>query len=450
MNRPTDHLLQRQLTGQYNRQGDAAYRAYQEDRSLIPYFLILFIISPVLALISAAATFKQRGAKLAMILFIGAYGYTFILNPGMDSYRLSLDFKEYYQFLSPHDFWTDLWSIITLSGSGSTADEPYMAIISYFMAQFTDSTSWFFLLIGLILGIFYVWSISLVYENRSQKWNAAALILFVFFISWIGIYGLNAPRSYTGGFVFFCGAYQYIKTNNYKYLLLVLMAPMIHFGYAGITFPFFVYVFAGNLKYVYITALAVSFIASVGLNLFEPVLTATELGQQKAEIYTGERWEARGGGSFQQESSFHAKYYQLAGRRSIEIIFIGSILFLGYLSGKHHDRIQTALGSVAILMLSFSNFTEIIPALSHRTFNNFGLFALAYLVRLYSLEENRIRNFHWLVYICLPAILLFLFTQYSRIGDYMDFKVFVSPLFYPFLGEDPVSIKEFLRSILDL
>ena len=430
---------------------DMDYRDQSYDRSLFPYFLVLFLISPVLALISGIASFRKRGAKLICLFFIGAYGYTFILNPGMDSHTMSLNFTEYFSYLAFEDFVQDLLSAFTLSNTGSTMDEPVFIVLTYSIAQFTNSTNVFFLVVSTFYGIFFLTAISIVYNEVEKNWNAVVVILFIFFISWVGLYGINAPRTYIGGWIYFCGAYLFIKTGDYKYILLVMFAPMVHFGYFAMTLPFFAYVVMKDLRYVYVAVLLVSFFATVGLNLFDPILTATELGETKAEIYTGERWENRSGGdSFTGERSFHVQYYRTAGRWAINIMFIGSILFAGYLSGKHHDRLQTGLGSVAILMLSFSNFTTAIPALSGRTFTNFGLFALAYLVRLYSRPDEKLKAFHWVIYLCLPAILLFLLTQYSRIGDYMDFRVLVSPILYPFLGEDPVSIKEFIRGILDL
>lgn len=446
----TSSFLKGDLDNNRSAYRNMEYHDQAYDRSLFPYFLVLFLISPALALISGIASFRKKGAKLICLFFIGAYGYTFILNPGMDSYTMSLDFTEYYSLMSYDEFLQDMISILSISGSGSTADEPFMAILSYLLAQFTASTNWLFLVVSIFYGFFFLKAVSIVFNEIDKNWNTAVVILFIFFISWVGIYGMNAPRTYIGGWIFFCGAYLYIKTGNYKYIFLVLLAPMVHFGYTAITLPFFAYVFMKDLRYVYVAVLLVSFIATAGLNLFEPVLTATELGQDKAEIYTGERWENRGGGSFTEERSFHAQYYRTAGRWAINIMFIGSILFAGYLTGKHHDRVQTGMGSVAILMLSFSNFTTVIPALSGRTFTSFGLFALAYLVRLYSRPNEKLKAFHWVIYLCLPAILLFLLTQYSRIGDYMDFRVLISPILYPFLGEDPISIKEFIRGILDL
>jgi len=110
--------------------------------------------------------------------------------------------------------------------------------------------------------------------------------------------------------------------------------------------------------------------------------------------------------------------------------------------------LRTGLAGLGILMLSMANMVGFAPVLRNRVFVNFGLYALAYLVLHYSVLRPPPGIKRNLVYIATPGIILFIFTQYSQIGDFMDFRAFVSPLIYPFLGDDPVSIKEFIRSLL--
>jgi hypothetical protein len=76
--------------------GVGDYATYLNDRTLLPFFLILFLISPMLALISAMFNFRKRGAHLTMYLFMAALGYTFIVNPGMDAETVSNDFIEHF------------------------------------------------------------------------------------------------------------------------------------------------------------------------------------------------------------------------------------------------------------------------------------------------------------------------------------------------------------------
>lgn len=385
-----------------------------------------------------------------MVFFYGAFGYTLILNPGSDSHSIALDFTYYYALISTSEFGQEIWGIVTLQGGEESADEPYLAVISYLTSRITSDPSWLFLVLGIVYGYFFIKGVNLVYREANTNWNAAAIILFTFFISWVAFYGVNAPRTHTANWVFFCGVFLYLKTNNTKYILLAFSAPLFHFGYLGIMLSFVGYLILKDRKYLYVGILAVSFFASTSMSFLEPALMSTELGQQKIDSYVNnERWDPtidRG----PKEGSFHAIYYQRAARFAIQFMLISSLLFCGYLTGRNHDRLQNGLAAMAILSLSFANFASIIPVLRNRIFMNSALFSLAYLTRLYLKNDNDLVSERWLIYAMFPFILLYIFTMASMTGDYLDFKVIFSPLMYPFIGDDPLSMKEFIRGILDL
>jgi hypothetical protein len=426
------------------------YEGFVKDRTLLPYFLILFMISPALALISGMFSFRQRGAKLTMLLFFGVLGYFWIIIPGMDSQKIISEFYDRYLVMSFSQFLYETELMITFKSDHTTANDPYLHFLQFLISTLTEQGKWMMFSLASVFGYFYVKNAWLVYEERNEGWNFVSLLLFIFFISWIGVIGINAPRNYTGGMLFFFGAYSYLKTGKVSCLILVAITPFFHFMYLAIAPCFFVYVVLKDRKYLYLGILVVSFVGTVGLTQLEPVLTSTEFSEDRMNLYTGDNWEDGPPGSFETERSFHAKYYRAAGGWAITGIFFGVLFFGGYLKDRYHDRLQNGLAGTGILILSFSNFTTAVPAMSGRSFTYFGLFALAYLIRFFSFDRTDSKDLRWLVYLSLPAILLFLFTQNSRIGDFIDFRVLISPLFYPFLGEDPVSIKEFIRMLLGL
>ena len=415
-----------------------------KERSNFPYYLVLFLISPVLAFLSGAANFRQHSARLILVCFVGIFGFTIIMDPARDSYRHGESLTTFYQHIDFSQFTDEMIGIVSFRGSSTHSDEPVLPIISYTLVQFTTNPAWLFLIIGLIYGFFFINGISLVYNEVHRNWNLALIILFVLFLSWKSFEGINSIRNYTGAWIFFNGAYLYLKTENKKYILLVLAAPLFHIGYLVITLPFFAYYVLGDRRHLFLIILGVSYVLSVSVFVLEPFLMMTEIGESKMNMYSAELLQEQD----TDPQSFHAQYYLYASRWAMQIIFIYAILMMGYTIGVHHDRFQYALGSLSILMLAFANLGKFAPVLYNRIFVVFGLFALAYLIRLYSSLEESSPASRYVVYLCLPFILLFVFTQYSMIGDYMDFRVLISPLAYPFLGDDPVSMKEFIRSLL--
>lgn len=440
--------LSEQVADFKNQYQSNVYERFVKDRSAFPFFLLLFFISPALALLSGMFNFKKRGAELIMVLFFSALGYSWIINPGMDSAAIVSSFENRYSIMSIKQFVNEIEIMFALQAKWNTAQDLYLHIISYVLKEFTQDGKWLMTVLGMVFGFFYVKNARLLYEERKVKWDLITLTLFVFFISWVGVVGINAPRNYTGGMLFFFGAYSYLKTDKPIYLLLVLICPFVHFMYAAITIPFFAYVILKDRKYLYLAILAVSLIATTGVSELEPILTSTEFTENKARAYAGGEDEPPS--AFDRQGSFHVEYYRTAGAWAVMTIFFGAIFLGGYLKNKNHDRLQNGLAGTSILILSLSNFTTAVPAMSNRSFTYFGLFALAYLVRFFSQKETNNVYIRWIVYLCLPAIFLYLYTQYSRIGDFIDFRVLISPLFYPFIGDDPVSLKETLRILLDL
>lgn len=435
-----------------------SYESFREnviEKTKFPYFLLLFLISPVLGALVAIANFNKRGAKTILVFFFGMFGYTLIMRPGADSYDVMLNFVDHFGHLSSYEFLAQMYEVLMLEvpryfgGTNSTIDEFYLPIVSYIISRFTAEPSWLFLTLGTIYGYFYLKGVTAVYSESRQNLNMALGILFVFFFSFIFLEGINAPRTYTAGWVFFSGGFLYLKTKNVKYIFLVGMAPLVHFGYIAMITPFFVYLFFRDVKYVYITILVISFFASASMSFIEPYLMSTGLGESKLNAYTGtERWDPELRGTTGDNRSFHAKYYQDVAYYSLYFMFFFTLMFSGYLKNKFHGFLENGLAGIAILLLSFANFASIIPVLSNRLLRSFALFALAYLLVLYSKNWIVLNNRQWIIYVCVPFILLFLFTKYSIVGDFTDFRILVSPLAYPFLGDDPVSIKEFIRSLL--
>lgn len=423
-----------------------------DNRNHILYYLVLFLISPVLAVMAAMANFWHKNARITIVLFVAAFGYTLIIRPGADGYWQAMNLAEYYQLMNFEQFMHLISEIVTLKGGkhlGAHADELYVPILSYTLAQFTADASWLFLIAGLVYGYFFIRGISLVYSDMQRNWNIVLLVLFVFFISWKNLEGINSIRNWTGAWIFFNGAYLYLKTKNLNYILLVLLAPMFHSGYLVITLPFFAYLVIGDRKYTLLAILAASYLFSTSMGFIEPYLATFELGEAKMRAYTeGDRWDPELMEEQTDDRTFHAKYYRTVADVTIQILFIYSLIFLGYLKDDNHDPFRTRLASFSILMLAMANFSGIIPVLANRVFVNFGLFGLAYLTLHYSdlrpppgIQRN-------IIYVAIPGILLFVFTQYSQVGNFMDFRVLFSPLSYPFLGDDPVSMKEFIRSLL--
>lgn len=426
---------------------------YTNNQERLIYGLVLFFISPVIALYAAMKNFQYKESRWLIILFFGFFGLTMIIIDGKDSSTHRDYFVNYYIDKDFETFVYETKNILLLKpnlNEGRTNDDLYLHLISYLSSVFTSNPALLFFIASLIYSIFFIRGIGLVYEFVKGKWTFTLILIFFLFVIWKSFEGINSIRNWTGAWIFFNGAFSYFQTKNKKFLWLVLLAPMIHFGYFLITIPFFLIVLVGNHPKLYVFILIISFFISLeNIDFIYEYLMITDLSSQKLNyirLGSSEDYLIEG-----HANAFHAKYYKVAGKLAISIMFYYAILFFGYLKKENHSYLLMSLGSMGLLMIAFSNIVTFSVTINNRVFINGGLYILAYLVILYTIKIKKgltlsMVNFNMVVYLCIPLTLLFAFTQFSNIGDFTNGKIFVSPLTY-WIFEGDYSLKELFREL---
>ena len=142
----------------------------------------------------------------------------------------------------------------------------------------------------------------------------------------------------------------------------------------------------------------------------------------------------------------------IAGKLLVSILLYYSILTFGYLKKKGHSYLLLSLASLAILLIAFSNIMTFSYALNSRIFTNGGFYALSYVLLIYNynfhFKSKEVYGFKVLTVLSLPLGILFVFTQWSQIGEFTDMRILISPLIYPFIGDEAYSLKELLRNLI--
>lgn len=428
-------------------------KVYTIRKDKLFYGLVLLLISPVMGLYASIRNFRFKESRLIMILFFAIFGMTMIVQEGKDAKVHEEYFLNSYVGKDFKTFIEESKNIISFKPNANqlTNDDLYLHVVSFLAAKISSYPSVLFLIVSFIYGIFYVRGLNIVYQSVNHHKNFIFIILLFLFIFWKSLEGINSIRNWTAAWIFFNGAFSYFQTKEKKFLFLVLVSPMVHFAYIVITLPFFVVLILGNWPKLYTAILIISFFLSIeNVSSIKQYLFLTELGSQKVGYLSEEATNdyLREGGA----EAFHAKYYLVAVKLALSIIFYYAILFLGYLKKKKHNYLMLSLASLGILMVAFSNFVTFLPVLNKRIFTNGGLYMLSYLLLLYDHKFRRhtslnIIGFDVVTYLCLPLIVFFIFTQLSHIGDFTDARIFISPLIY-WLFEGDNSLKELLRSLL--
>jgi hypothetical protein len=425
-------------------------------KAQLGYNILLFLISPLLAVLPALASFGKRYTKTIIIIFFGFYGATMIFPPGTDGTRHAGNIENHYEGLELGEFLKETKAIFLFRPEPETNDDFFLHLISYIVSFFSSTTTGLYLVIGLIYGYFFTTGVSKVYSSIEGKWTFVVLLLFIVFVSWKSFEGINSIRNHTGAWIFFNGAFSYFKTRERKYILLVMLAPIVHFGYFIITLPFYVVLFLGNRPYLYLSILCASFFVKPNVTFIENLTAETELGRSKFDGYVrDETYFQRKEEARLSRQSFHVAYYMTGIRYVLVTLLFFAIFFSGYLhKKKQYPYLLSCLASMAILLLAASNMSSFAESLEKRLFSNFGYYALSYLTILFSISQIRQSKqfFHLgaklITVLSIPPIGLFLFVQYSLIGEFTDFRVVVSPILYPLFSGESVSIKEFIKQLM--
>jgi hypothetical protein len=419
--------------------------------------LFMFLLSPLLPALSATLKFGSKYATYIWVIFIGIFGYHIIFSPTSDGAKHAQTLTLYAD-TSFSAFVSESLSILTFTpvqlGSGRTQDDLFLHVLMYGLSRFSVSKEALFLVVGLIYGFFYVSSIQRVHALAGSRWNVTLATLFILFVFWRGLDGISGIRFFLGMWVLFYGALRHYETGQSRYLILACAAPLVHVGHVLTIIPLLAVRIFGVRPAVYLGILIMSFLFTVvNVSQFTQWAGRTQVGQDKVQRYVSETTSV---GYFNPRGreAFHARWQLPAGKLVFTVLLLYALATSGYIKRRLSPLLGQLL-SMGILLLSISNMATFSIAVNLRVGITAGLFILAFLTIFYSQLQHagpgvrtNPRVFDALVIILMPASALFLFTQFSMIGDYMDLRTLLSPALYPFLAEGPISIKEFIRMVL--
>lgn len=393
------------------------------------YFL-LFLIWPFLAFMTALANFERKNAKRVVYLFLIYYGLTFVIaNEGVDSFRIALKLGQY-AGMTFSEFW------IRLGGLFSNDDtmDVYDLLMSFFVSRFTVHHGLLFAAYAAVFGFFYLKSISLLFNARSDKLDLNLLIVLFFFAMIVPVTAINGVRFYTAVWIFFYGAFHVILNRDLRYLALALSASLVHFSFLTANFVLIVYFFLGNRNLIYFPLAISSFIIPQFISPFLQTLSLRLGGafQSRYDMYASEytilaRAEASTKAAWFMQVSDDLIYYFLIFSLIVIRIFFKKLM---------KDNLTQNVFSFTLLFLTFVNFTMGIPSFGGRFQSIFFLFATVYIFHF--LNKFSGKKLHLLTLLGLFPMFLLIAIRLRQGADSINAWIlapgFGLPLFVPDLS----------------
>lgn len=336
------------------------------------HYLLLFVIWPFLALITAFMNYSDKAAKKVVYIFLIYFGLTYFISSDSfsDAARYSLTLKA--NAALP---FKDIFKVIGGVNSDSSIDfiDP---MISFLVSRFTSKHSILFAVYAAVFGFFYLKSFNLLYNRYKENpgWNA--LVHLIFFAAILPITAINGFRMWTAAWIFFYGAYHVILYRDLRFLLITFLAPLVHWSFITVNAILLVYYFVGNRNVIYLPLALVSFVLPKFMTQYFSMISLKLGGslQDRYEMYSDTAYVTA-----VQDMGADLSWFMKIGYDWVFYYLLIAII-VARLKSRRLDKDKTAenLFSFLLIFLAFVNFGMEIPSLGNRFQIVFFIFATFY------------------------------------------------------------------------
>lgn len=340
------------------------------------YYLILFLLWPFLAFLTALVNYSQKEARRVVYFFLIYYGLSFVIGElGVDAERYAEGLVDWARY-PMSEFWSIFEGIYT-----SASIDLVEPLVTFIISRFTTSHGVLFGVWAAIFGFFYLKSINLLHDDFQKNPNWNTQIFLIFFIMIIPITAVSGVRMTIAAWIFFYGAYHAVLYRKFWYLLLALSASLMHWSFLTANAILLIYYFAGNRNIIYAPLLILSFVSP---QIVAPVFRSLALfsGGEILNRYEGYSSEAYIEG-IEESLQGSSWFLELSNNLAFYYLLLAILLIQIFNRKLLQDKADKNLFSFLLLFLAFVNFGMVIPTFGGRFQLVFFLFATVYIFRFF-------------------------------------------------------------------
>lgn len=185
--------------------------------------LLLFIFAPFWAFIRSCYDLRSRASQVVFVLFFALFGYCHTYTDmRADSYRKSISFTTYQ---------TDSIDEIVTSFQNGEIKDIYENTLFSILKNFTNDPHIMMMLVGLICGFFSMLVVKRILKDGHQCNTLPAIILITMIIVELNPVLMGGIRNFTAFTLFQYSLIRLTLDNKRKWLIGILIVPLIHFGW---------------------------------------------------------------------------------------------------------------------------------------------------------------------------------------------------------------------------
>lgn len=317
--------------------------------------LVAFVVAPFATAIYAVTKAGEKWTYLVLALFTALFGYCAIPDETMDFYRY-LHLLDYFSWADTSEFGTD----------------KYVYFVTGIVSNVTRDGHILMAVFGAIYGLLFAFSLQFFTDKEKRLPRYAYLFFVMLFANALSLKGLGGVRFATATFIFFIGVYNYILTKNCKSLILVALAPLVHFSFIIYDGIFLAFYFAKRYPRIIVFAFLVSFIlnvANVGSFLSQySMYFGSDIAEKGSDYINGDLEEMR--------KAYQGAFWTRIGEYFRYCQYIALVLIYAH-AKKHKGKIHygSDTGLMFLFCLVFGIFGNILESVPHLGLRTQGLFS---------------------------------------------------------------------------
>lgn len=395
---------------------------YEERKDVIAKFLLL-LLSPLLGFIYSLKRINTKSSFVVFFLFSLCFGMCFM----PEKSPMVLDGQHYREkflsskYISSTTFENNFKEFISFD---SGEKDFYADALSYYVSRFTDNYHVFFFVASIIFSFFLLKTFKYLVAEKEFD-NSYICLILCFLFTYITIFNINGLRFWTGYWVAMFALFKIFRDNNYKYLLLLILATFFH----GSLWILFVLVLITIITKKYDKVWIVLYFCSFFIGQLAFIL----IGEITDYLPTFMRDLANSYTTPEQIARITSKGtgYSFIGiflGYLIDIFFF--IVMLIIISNKErviNDTRTKNLFGLLLVLITFSNFVSSVPSLGGR----FVMFTYPLIAYIWLLCIKDYKKKYSLFFMLIPLYFFMRIFQSLRLYVYtLDIDFFISSPIY--------------------
>lgn len=411
-----------------------------EHNKGIPY--LLFFLWPTLAMLFVTVNFKKAYVKNVIWLFCIFIGLTIILPYSYENHDL-VRYRDHFESLTleRHVSFSELFLRPYQHGLNSDLDF-YLNIMNILISRITDSFRVFLVIISAVFGYFF--SRNLTFFTEKQKLKKIGLISSICLLLLAFLYpvwAINGYRFNTAAMIFLFGLLNYHDTKKNKYLIVVLLTPLIHFSFLLPIAIYGIYFLLGNRFKMYFALVVIAIVFSgvnPASNIYQNASLAPAAYQNKIKGYT------EGGYVDIMTNNMEEANWYVAGHLSALKYIAALFLFILFINRKllYKDSFASAMICYGSLLFFLAILLQSIPAMDR--FLTISIYCIVSGVLAVHKNMSTFKN-PFVVLLLVTLSTMFLIVKLRIGAEEIGFSTFLfNPFVAPFF-ETSKSVLDFIK-----